>query len=484
MLKKVLSDSVIYGVSRVLMMAVGMFLIPIYSRLFTTADYGIIETFNIFMNISLLVLPCGMFQAIYRFVYENKDENYHITIYSTIFNFFLASSAIFIALMALFRYQITELLIEDKSYVSLYLLALSTIIFSLFSSYNLEILRSQYKKYHYLTIAVGTTVLLASGGIFFVVVLKKGVYGFFYASVIAQGFFCMVGLVFNRHWIKRTFSLDLLKNLLSFGLPFIPAGLTVLLMKFTDRFFVQRMMGLNDLGLYSMGIRISSIYDIVGTAFSLALFPHLMRIVNEADSEGVLKRFFIQTLILLGVCIAAFSIVAKPLLHFLVDKKFWECSSVVYIFVLDSTCTTLNYILGLGIYASKKTKFIFVPTLLGGTLNLVLCFFLVPPLGIFGAALSSLVGSVVYLLSSYFIAQKVYPIGYDMKKGSFIAVGLVAWTSILYYLDDYIKLAPAMAIGLKLLIFVAPLVAAFGFGLVNFNQLRALIGSRALLEKG
>ena len=484
MLKKVLSDSVIYGASRVLMMAVGMFLIPIYSRLFTTADYGIIETFNIFMNVVLLLLPCGLYQSIYRFVYESKDEQHHARVYSTIFSFFFALALCVMTVMTLFRHPFNRLLIADENYIGIYQLSLLTITFSLFSSYNLEILRSQYKKYHYLTIAVGTALTLASGGIFFVTVLKKGIYGFFYASVLSQGVFCLLGWFFNRRWLRFTFDPALLKNLLSFGLPFIPAGLTLMLMKFGDRFFVQRMLGLNDLGLYSMGVRISSLYDIVGIAFSLALFPHIMRIVHEPDSHAIIKRFFIHSLLLLGFTVAAFSVVAKPLLHLLVDPKFWDCSNVIYPFVLSSTCASLNYVWGLGIYASKKTKYIFIPTLLGGVLNLVLCFFLVRPLGIMGAALSSLTGSVVYLTSSYLIAQKLYPIKYDFGKALVIIFSFIGWTSAMYYLDDYFTLSPAAAIGIKLLMFAVAVTVVLGCGLIDLKQLRASFGKRAVLGKG
>ena len=483
MLKKVLSDSVVYGASRVLMMAVGMFLIPVYSRLFTTAEYGIIETFNIFMNVALLILPCGLFQSIYRFVYESKDEEQHVRIYSAIFSFFLVFALSVMALMLLFRYPLTQLLINDTNYLGIYQLSLLTITFSLFSSYNLEILRSQYKKFHYLIIAVGTGVTLACGGIFFVVVLKKGIYGFFYASVLSQGLFCLVGLFFNRRWLKFSLAPGLLKDLLHFGLPFIPAGLTLMLMKFGDRFFVQRMMGLNDLGLYSMGVRISSLYDIVGMAFSLALFPHIMRIVHEPGSHVILKRFLIQTLVLLGFSVAFFSIVAKPVLYLLADKKFWECSHVIYPFVLSSACASLNYVLGLGIYASKKTKYIFIPTLLGGVLNLVLCFVLVKPLGIVGAALSSLVGSVVYLVSSYFIAQKLYPIDYDLAKAVTIITSFIGWTSLIFYLDDYVTLSTATTLFIKFVMLGVAVAAVFGFGLIDFKNVRASFSKRAVLKQ-
>lgn len=456
-------------------MAAGMFLVPIYSRLFTRADYGVIETFNMLINITMLVLPCGLFESLYRFVYESDDRDHRISIYSTTFNFLILLSIVFFSLAFVFRFGITNLLIRDEQYVKLYVLTVLTIILSLFNGYNLEIFRSQFQKYRYLFTSVGTALLLISGGIYFVVFKNEGVSGFFYASVIAQGGFSIVGYVVNRHWLRIRFSKDMLVSMLKYGLPFIPAGLTLVLMKYFDRMIVQRMLGLEDLGLYSMGIKISSMYDIVGIAFSMAWFPYAMKIIQTEDAQDVFKKMFLKVLVIFGILAGLFCSLSQYLLHILADKKFWDAGGVISLFVLSSTIINLNYVLGLGIFISKKTKYIFIPTMVGGLVNVALCYLLTGPMGIIGAALSSFVGSIVYLVSSYVISQKLYHIEYEIKRGLVVTSVAMAWAGAIYYLEQYTTVSFYEIILVKSALLMLVLSMVFASKLVSINQVRSLL---------
>jgi|GEM_PF-4241227 len=432
-LRRLLSDSVVYGGSRVLMMAVGFFLVPIYSHLFSREDYGVIETFNMFSSVALLVLPLGLSQAVYRFVYESEDKERQAVVYSTSFCFLVLVGVAFFALFYLFRTPGTSLLISDTRYTGLYVLTLVTIVFSLLNSYNLEVLRSQFQKYRYLVVSVGTALLLSAAGVYFVVWLRMGVYGFFYASILAQGLFFFIGYALNRRWLRLSLSWPVLRDLLSFGLPFIPAGLSLMLMKFCDRFIVQQQLGLDALGVYSMGVKIGSMFEIVTMAFSLAWFPTAMQIAQRPDAREKFRDLFLPILVILGIALVVFASIAPLLLRTLVDPKFWDASSVIYVFVLATAVSCMNYVFGLGIYISKQTRLIFVPTLLGGAANLVICFAFTSRWGLVAAAFSSLAGSAVYLLTSFMISQRHYRIDYDLRAGAVVVVAALAWSGLNYY---------------------------------------------------
>lgn len=471
MMKNLLTDSLVYGASRVLTMVVGMFLLPMYTKMLSRADYGVIETFNMFMNVALLVLPCGLPQSIYGFAYERGDDNHAARIYSTSYLFLSGVGLMFLVFCYLLRDEITWLLIRDEQYTPLLVASLLTTVFSLLNAYNLEILRSQRRKYQYLTLSVGTALLLAGGGIYFVVYSGMGVIGFFYASVIAQAACSFVGRLINRKWLRFPFSGPMLRELLKYGLPFVPAGVSLVLMKFVDRMIVQRLLGLEDLGLYAMGIKISSIYDLVGVAFGMAWFPIAMKRLQQGDASTFFRGMYLKILVLFGLMVGVFCSVAQYLLEILVDSKFWGCGSVIYLFVLSATVAIFNDVLGLGIYASRKTKYIFLPAALGGLTNLLACYLLARWIGITGAALSALMGSTVYLVSSYVISQKLYRIDYAVRKGLGVVACVLVWSGLIYYLEQFTHFSFWPVLVVKVGLLTLALIATFGSGLLRRETL-------------
>ncbi len=423
MFKKILSDSFVYGTARVLMMAVSMFMVPIYSRHFSRADYGIIETFNMFINLVMLILPCGISQSIFRLVYRINEHADKKVFFSTILNFYLIVGAIFLAISLSFHAFFTELLIADSHYSKLFIASSIAIVFQLLNNFNLDILRSQFQKLKYLFISVGSIVLLASGGIYTVLVLKWGVNGFFYAAAFTHVTFFCIGFLINSKWFNFSFSKQKIVELLRIGLPFIPAGLSLVLMKFLDRIVVQRVMGdssnsgLDYLGVYAMAIKVVALFEVVGQAFAGAWFPWAMKIAEEPEAKKTYKELFLKILVALCLLTLMFAAVSKVILHVLVDKKFWDAAPVIFMLLLGSMLNYTNYIIGVGIYASGKTKFVSLPPLAGGIANLLFCVVLAKFFGLQGVAVSVVLGSGTYLAVSYYLSEKVYPIHFDIWKG-------------------------------------------------------------------
>ena len=105
MFKRIFSDAVVYGSARVLMMGVSVFLVPIYSRHFSLGDYGVIETFNLFINLVLLIIPSGIAQSMFRLVYTIKTKEEQSVFYSTILHYYLMLALVFASIAILFSVE-------------------------------------------------------------------------------------------------------------------------------------------------------------------------------------------------------------------------------------------------------------------------------------------------------------------------------------------------------------------------------------------
>src|SRR6478736_4797080 len=76
-LKQLAGDSLIYGLSGIVSKMIGIFLVPVYTRLFLPKDYGIINLVNTtFFLIGILVV-CGLDNSVARWFYDSKEESDH-----------------------------------------------------------------------------------------------------------------------------------------------------------------------------------------------------------------------------------------------------------------------------------------------------------------------------------------------------------------------------------------------------------------------
>lgn len=464
MFKRIFSDAVVYGSARVLMMAVSVFLVPIYSRHFSLGDYGIIETFNLFINLVLLIIPSGISQSMFRLIYTiDKAEDQRV-FYSTILHYYLILALVFSAVAIFFSGFFTEALIQDRQYQQIFIAACLTIVFQLLNSYNQDLLRSKFQKWKYMVLSVGTVLFLASGGIYAVLYLKMGVKGFFYVSALTHCFFFILGTLINIKWFKFSFSKDNLVSLMRLGLPFIPAGLSLALMKFLDRIVVQRVMGdqhfsgLDYLGLYAMAIKVSVLFDIVSQAFSSAWFPWSMKIASEPDAKEQYRSLFLKVLVALAFAVFGFALVSKEILHILVDQKFWTCLPMIPVLLFGTLLNTSNYVLGSGIYAAGKTKYISIPPIVGGIVNLLFCWLFAIYFGLVGVAFSVVMGSFAYLATSYYLSQKFFPVPYSIAKGFAVLMVLVICMIIIHGIDSINTNVNAMELCMKFILLLVVVI--------------------------
>jgi O-antigen/teichoic acid export membrane protein len=477
MFKRIFSDAVVYGAARVLMMGVSVFLVPIYSRHFSLGDYGVIETFNLFINLVLLIIPSGIAQSMFRLVYTLKTSEEQRVFYSTILHYYLMLALFFASMAILFSGFFTQLLIQNRQYQKIFIAACLTIVFQLLNSYNQDLLRSQFQKWKYLVLSVGTVLFLATGGIYTVLYMGMGVKGFFYVSAFTHCFFFLVGLLINHKWFSLKFSRNNLNELIRLGLPFIPAGLSLALMKFLDRIVVQRVMGdaqhtgLDYLGLYAMAIKVSVLFDIISQAFSSAWFPWSMKIATEADAKEQYRALFLKVLVALTFAVFCFALVSKEILHILVDQKFWACLPMIPILLFGTLLNTSNYVIGSGIYASGKTKYISIPPIVGGLVNLLFCWILAIYFGLVGVALSVVMGSFAYLVTSYFISQKHFKVNYSIGKGFLVLFILLVSMFAIHWVDQLNVHITYVEIGLKFLLFIASIIFIFVSRVYSFDEI-------------
>ncbi len=82
LLKRLSGDSLIYGLSSVLIKFISFFLFPFFARELNPADYGLINIFNTLTFFTAAVISLGLDAAVTRWFYDENTEDYKNKIFS------------------------------------------------------------------------------------------------------------------------------------------------------------------------------------------------------------------------------------------------------------------------------------------------------------------------------------------------------------------------------------------------------------------
>src|SRR5437763_1064701 len=73
-LKALLSESLVYGLSGVIARFISIFFVPIYARLFTTEDYGVLSLVSSSIAVVSIFVGLGLDNSAHRWYWDTEDE--------------------------------------------------------------------------------------------------------------------------------------------------------------------------------------------------------------------------------------------------------------------------------------------------------------------------------------------------------------------------------------------------------------------------
>ena len=106
--------TIIYGLGTILQKAVSFLMLPIYTRILTLEDYGVIALIDMTLDVISIGAGAQLAYAIYRFYHKADTEADRRTVVSTVFFSLLVSYFIVGGLTFVFAEQLSVLLFEGE----------------------------------------------------------------------------------------------------------------------------------------------------------------------------------------------------------------------------------------------------------------------------------------------------------------------------------------------------------------------------------
>jgi O-antigen/teichoic acid export membrane protein len=259
-------------------------------------------------------------------------------------------------------------------------------------------------------------------------------------------------LLYSRHALGLQFDRRLYRAMNRFGLPLVPSAVALWLTNFADRFFLIRLSGAHEVGLYSIGVRISSAIVLLLTAFRLA-WPAFAYSIED-DREARRTYSFVLTYVVFVCCwlALALGLLAPWILRLITTKPFYPAENVVAPLAFSVAAFAGYVVVQIGTGRARRTRTNWVVTGAGALLNIALNLALIPPYGRMGAAIATLASYALLFAGMAWRAHAVFPVPYQWRRVATVGAAAVALTLIGKLADAPLGVALALTAAYPLLL--------------------------------
>jgi O-antigen/teichoic acid export membrane protein len=409
-------DTLVYGTGNFIMRVIGVFLVPIYTRIFSPSDYGIMDVLSTVSSMLTIFIIMGFTTAQSFFFFDTDDKQERCLMLSTSLIYrSVISVGVCIALLASAQPFSKYILGSEEYAVYLRLLALAT-PFQGANTLFFNIQRMTFAKWRFLFLTVGSGLFGTLLSIYLVIIKKVGLIGVFQAQLYGAMFFTLCGLVLSKDYLRFSFSFSRLKELLKYGIPLIPAGLSIWVIQFADRYFLVHYASMMELGLYAIGNKVASLVVFVTMAFRMAWAPFGFSVAKQEDAQQFYAKVLTYYLVGLSLLCVLCSLFAREILMVFTQPAYYGGSRVVGLLAFSGVGYGVLQIVGMGLVLTKKTHFSGLAFGVAALANVVLNFILVPRFGIMGASLATVICFCIANAILYRAGQRYYNIPFELTK--------------------------------------------------------------------
>lgn len=472
-IRKLASETAIYGISSVVGRLINFALVPFYVNVFDIGEYGVVVavfTAVVFLNV---VFTYGMESSYLKYASGAEGRPHAQRIFSTVIWSIVVTSVVLSALVIVLRNPVSDLINVQRSrfylmYYVLGIMALDAVAVIPFAE-----LRLQNRPWRFAAIKVANITVNVGLNLGLIVGLGMGIDAIFIANLAASGL--ALGLLWPqfRLLLRPMFDRPLWGELLRFGLPFVPGGLAYVLAERSSIVFLGKLGRERVLALYGAQIdqtglaekaaeaaahvtaqwgsildpsalaeRVSRATDLVygqeimgifGGVYKLAIAmmllaqmfryawqPFFLQHASDPDARSLFARVFtlfnaIAFFVFLLVSFYAKELVSLPIPfsgRTLIPSSYWVALDIIPVALLAYAFQGWYYVFSAGVYIEKKTRYLVHCTVIGGVVSVALNLALVPHYGMMGAAWAILVAFGAMALSLFLFTRRFYPVPY------------------------------------------------------------------------
>lgn len=475
-IKSLVKDTAVYGISSMLGRFLNWCLVPLYTHVFDTEEYGVVTLIYSVVALLMVILTYGMETGFFRFANHERWKD-PMEVYSTALIALSVSSSVFIAIVFLGLGSWASLLDCSNHPSFVYMMGI-TVAIDAFTSLPFAFLRYKGRPVRFATLkllGIGLNIVL---NIFFILLLPSlsrfpffawmwnetfGIGYIFLANLISSGI--MLFLLLPELNISWRFSGKLFGEMLSYSFPLLILGLAGIMNQSIDKILYpilasDRPDAMEGLGIYGANYKIAIIMVMFTQAFRFAYEPFVFAKHKEGKEKSskayddAMKWFVIFSMfIFLGV------MMLLDIVKWFIAPAYFSGLKVVPVIMLAELFFGIFYNLSVWYKITDRTYWGTIFSLIGLAVTLGLNAWFVPIWGYMGCAWAAFGCYGVMMFMSWITGRIKHPIEYDLRSVVlYILVGVTLWIVASALINGFELITPVAWIVKITALFIYPAI--------------------------
>ena len=428
--KYLLKNTVIFSIGNFGTKIISFFLVPLYTNILTTREYGTVDLIYTIGMVLVPLLTLNIGESIMRFALD-KDADCDKIMSTGI------TILIFGAIIGLLILPIANLFESVSNYsIYIYLYTLTLAFSQIFLCY----LRGKEFLLKYSIGNIIQSLTIAIFNIIFLIGMKKGIEGYLMAYILANvctglyGFWAgKVNLVIKKYSID----IELSKSMIKYSVVLIPNSFMWWIMNSSDRMMVSAMISVTANGIYAVAYKIPTLLSTITTIFNQAWSYSAIREDESEDKEEYNNGVYDNLVTIVIVVATGLLMIMKPFLSIYVGKEYYAAWHYVPYLIVGFVFMTLGSFIATSYTVHKDSMGFLISGTVGAIINLILNFILIPMMGVSGAAFATCIsyfGVFVYRIkdTQKYIKLRVF------KRKQICGYALLVLSAMTCYLDNCI----------------------------------------------
>lgn len=394
-------NTFIFGIGLVGSKFVQFILLPYFTNVLTTAEYGTIDLVVTFVGLMVPLVTLELSDSVLRFGLSNDTNKKALVV----------NAGLVLAISAILTVMLSPLIVFYESIAEFRWYIVLLIITQAFRTNLALFVKADNRVTAYSVDSILTAAIIASCDIVFISKFNMSIRGYFFAEIIGNCcstvFLIFIGRIKKYISLRYGIDLTLMKHMIKYSIPLMFNALSWWITTFSDRMILDLYFTTSEVGIYSVAAKIPAI---VTTLLSVFTQAWIMSAVKEYEN-GKDVKFFENVYSIYSAFLFSFVsitiIIIKPVMRLYVGKAFFDAWYYVPLLLSGTVFLGISNYYG-AIYASAKANLLEIKsTMICAASNIVLNFLLIPRLNILGAVIATACSYVIVVIVRIIDTRKI-----------------------------------------------------------------------------
>lgn len=455
--KQLIKNTAIVSIGKICTQLITFFLLPLYTALLSTEQYGVVDLMNTLVSLFLPIVTLQIEQGIFRYLIDcREDEEGKRKIITTSMLFITIQSILYLVIFFIASSFINN---EYKYFLATNLIA------GMFSTILLQISRGLGDNFKYAVGSFISGVVIVILNVIFIAGFKWGAYGMLAATLIGN-VSCALYIFLSKKiytYIKiKNFEKSTLKEMLKYSIPLVPNMISWWVVDASNRTIVSYVLGVGMNGILSAATKFSNVISTLYSVFNLTWTESAAINIDSEDRDEFFSKILDFIIRFFGALILGIIAFMPFVFSIMINDNFGNAYYQIPILMLGSIFNIGTSFLG-SIYVAKKiTKEIAKTSILAAIINLVLCLSLVNFIGLYAASIATAIS--YFAMTAYRAIDSRKYVKLKVNKNVVISYIIILIITIVFY---YIQI--------KQICLVLAIIVAIYAVVINKNSIKFVL---------